>query len=175
MKLLNILIVFVLIYFCVSTLNADVYIWTDEKGVKHYSDHPPENGKDYEIQKEAPSSQHDEEADNQGNAAQQEHIQDFIKSADENYEKQQQAERLQAKQAEINQPPTQEEKIAAEKEKLENKISELEAQPLEYFGSQKNKIARIGFYRYRLEALLEDPDKYFKNPESFEGNIKEPE
>jgi hypothetical protein len=175
MKLLNILIVFVLIYFCVSTLNADVYIWTDKKGVKHYSDHPPENGEPYEIQKEAQPSRRDEEADNQGNATQQEHIQDFIKSADENYEKRQQAERLQAQQAEKNQPPTQEEKIAAEKEKLENKISELEAQPLEYFGSQRNKIARIGFYHYRLEALIEDPDKYFKNPESFEGNIKEPE
>ena len=65
--------------------------------------------------------------------------------------------------------------IAAEKEKLENKISELEEQPLEYFGSQRNKLVRIGFYRYRLEALLQDPDKYFKNPENFEGNIKESE
>ncbi len=54
MKLLNILIVCILIFFCVSTLNADVYIWTDEKGVKHYSDHPPENVENYEIQKEDP-------------------------------------------------------------------------------------------------------------------------
>ena len=64
------------------------------------------------------------------------------------------------------------EKIAAEKEKLEAKIAELEEKPLEYFGSQKNKRARIGFYKYRLEMLLEDPKKYFANPEKFEGNVK---
>ena len=58
---------------------------------------------------------------------------------------------------------------------LKRKSAELEEQPLEYFGSQRNKLVRIGFYRYRLEALLQDPDKYFKNPENFEGNIKEPE
>ena len=64
------------------------------------------------------------------------------------------------------------EQIAAEKAKLEAKIAELESKPLEYFGSQKNKRARIGFYKYRLEMLLEDPDRYFSEPEKFEGNIK---
>ena len=64
-----------------------------------------------------------------------------------------------------------EEKIAAEQERLEAKIAELEAKPLEYFGSQKNKRTRIGFYKYRLEILLEDPDKYFSEPEEYQGNI----
>ena len=65
-----------------------------------------------------------------------------------------------------------EERIAAEKERLEDKIAELEEKPLEYFGSQKNKRTRIGFYKYRLETLQQDPDKYFSEPEKFEGNIK---
>jgi len=42
----------------------------------------------------------------------------------------------------------------------------------QYFGSQKNKRTRIGFYKYRLETLEQDPDKYFSEPEKFEGNIK---
>ena len=71
-----------------------------------------------------------------------------------------------------NQENSQEEKIAAEKERLEAKIAELEEKPLEYFGSQKNKRTRIGYYKYRLETLLQDPDKYFSEPEKFEGNIK---
>jgi ATPase subunit of ABC transporter with duplicated ATPase domains len=175
MKFFNILIISVLTFFCVSILNAEIYIWTDEKGVKHYSDHPPENIENYEVQTESQTNQQDEEADRKRTEAEQEQIQDFIKEADENYEKQQKEEKLKAEEAKKNRPPTREEKIAAEKEKLENKIAELEEQPLEYFGSQRNKIARIGYYRYRLEALLEDPDKYFKNPESFEGNIKESE
>ena len=43
MKFLNVLVISVLTFFCVTTLNAEIYIWTDEKGVKHYSDQPPEN------------------------------------------------------------------------------------------------------------------------------------
>ena len=175
MKFLNVLIISVLTFFCVTTLYAEIYIWTDEKGVKHYSDQPPENVENYEVQEESQTSQHDDEADDKQTEAEQGDIEDFIKEADENFEKQQQEENRKAEEEERNRPPTQEEKIAAEKEKLENKIAELEEQPLEYFGSQRNKITRIGYYRYRLEALLEDPDKYFKNPESFEGNIKEPE
>ena len=65
-----------------------------------------------------------------------------------------------------------EERIAAEKERLETKIAELEEKPLDYFGSQKNKRTRVGFYKYRLEMLLQDPDKYFSEPEKYEGNIK---
>ena len=171
MKLLNILIFSVLTLFCVSTLAAEIYIWTDEKGVKHYSDHPPQNAENYDVKMETQTYQHDEEADKQRTEAEQKQLQDAIEEENKNDEKQQR----EAAEAERNRPPTQEEKIAAEKDKLENKIAWLEEQPLEYFGSQRNKIARLGFYRYRLEALLEDPDKYFKNPEKFEGNIKEPE
>ena len=73
------------------------------------------------------------------------------------------------------QETSQEDKVAAEKERLEAKIAELEEKPLDYFGSQKNKRKRIGFYKYRLEMLLQDPEKYFSEPEKFEGNIKTPE
>jgi len=71
-----------------------------------------------------------------------------------------------------NQELSQEDKIAAEKERLEEKIADLEGKPLEYFGSQKNKRTRIGFYKYRLETLEQDPEKYFSEPEKFEGNVK---
>ena len=74
-----------------------------------------------------------------------------------------------------DQESSQEDKIAAEKEMLEAKIAELEEKPVEYFGSPKNKRTRVGFYKYRLEMLLEDPDKYFSEPEEYEGNIKTPE
>jgi flagellar biosynthesis/type III secretory pathway M-ring protein FliF/YscJ len=81
------------------------------------------------------------------------------------------AEDQEAEAAE-DQESSQEDKIAAEKERLEDKIAELEEKPLEYFGSQKNKRTRIGFYKYRLETLEQDPDKYFSEPEKFEGNVK---
>jgi hypothetical protein len=85
----------------------------------------------------------------------------------------QEADAADAQEAEAadTQEPS-EERIAAEQERLEAKIAELEAKPLEYFGSQKNKRTRIGFYKYRLETLQQDPEKYFSEPEKFEGNVK---
>ena len=68
-----------------------------------------------------------------------------------------------------------EERIEAEKDMLENKIADLEEKPLDYFGSQKNKRTRVGFYKYRLELLLKDPEKYFAEPEEYQGNVKTPE
>ena len=68
-----------------------------------------------------------------------------------------------------------EERIAAEKEMLEDKIAEMEEKPLAYFGSQKNKRTRVGFYKYRLEILENDPEKYFAEPEEYQGNVKTPE
>jgi hypothetical protein len=68
-----------------------------------------------------------------------------------------------------------EERIEAEQDMLENKIADLEEKPLEYFGSQKNKRTRVGFYKYRLELLLKDPETYFAEPEEYQGNVKTPE
>lgn len=173
MKFLITLIIAILAFLFISTANGELYIWTDENGIKHYSDHPPENVSDYEIRVESQPHRYNEEADKRRTEKEQKQLKGLIEEIDRNYEQEQQEKKLKAKEAEENRPPTQEEKIAAEKEKLEQKISNLEKQPLEYFGSQKNKRVRIGFYRYRLEALLQDPDKYFKNPESFEGNVIE--
>ena len=172
MKFLNVLVISVLTFFCVTTLNAEIYIWTDEKGVKHYSDQPPENVENYEVQKESQTFQHDDKADDKPTEAEQGHIQDFIKEADENFEKQQQEEKRKAEEAEKNRPPTQEEKIAAEKDKLEEKISFLEEQPLEYFGNELNKHRYIEHYRSRLNTLLQNPNKYFNKPDTWQGNIK---
>lgn len=174
MKFLNVWILAVLTFCCISAVNAEIYIWTDKNGIKHYSDHPPQNQDNYEIQVESQTYRHDEAADKKRTETENRQLQGLIEEIDKSYEAEQQEQKLKAAEAQKNRPPTRDEKIAAEREKLEQKISKLEEQPLEYFGSQKNKRVRIGYYRYRLEALLEDPDKYFNDPESFEGNIKEP-
>ena len=83
-------------------------------------------------------------------------------------------DRKKAAGAERNREPTQQERVEAEKVRLETKIAELEEKPLEYFGSQKNKRVRLGYYRYRLETLTQNPEQYFSQPSSFEGNVKTP-
>ncbi len=156
----------------VPAANADVYSWTDENGVKHFGNQPPENAANLKmVFKEEP---HDADADQQRTETQNRQLTDLIRDLEEEERRQAAEDRKKAAEAEQNREPTQEEKVAAERERLETKIAALEEKPLEYFGSQKNKRVRIGYYRYRLEALNEDPDKYFSNPSQFEGNVKNP-
>jgi hypothetical protein len=157
----------------IPTANADIYSWTDENGVKHFGNQPPENAANVEIVfKEEP---HDEEADQQSTEAQNRELTELIRDLEEEEQQQAAEKRKRAAEAEQNREPTQEERVEAERERLESKIADLEEKPLEYFGSQKNKRVRIGYYRYRLEALNSDPDKYFSNPSQFEGNVKDTE
>jgi hypothetical protein len=175
MKFFNILVISTLTFFCISTLNAEIYTWTDDEGVKHYSDTPPENEENYKIHKVTKTFKYDEEADKKRTEADQKKIRNLLNEDDENDKKQRQEKRLKAQKVEKDQPPTQEEKIAAEKNKLEEKISFLEGQPFEYFGNELNKHRYVEHYRSRLKLLQQNPNKYFKMPDTWQGNIKIPD
>jgi hypothetical protein len=173
MKILIFLYFLIGILLWVPASNADIYSWTDENGVKSFGNEPPENAANLKlIFKEAP---HDAAADQQRTDTENRELTELIKELDEEEQRQAAENRKKAAEAAQNRKPTQAEKVAAERERLETKIAELEEKPLEYFGSQKNKRVRIGYYRYRLEALNEDPAKYFSQPSSFEGNVKKSE
>ncbi|MGD8757020.1 MAG: hypothetical protein PVF98_15215, partial [Desulfobacterales bacterium] len=116
---------------------------------------------------------HDAAADQQRTEDQNEELTELIRDLEQEEQRQAAEARKKAAEAEKNRKPTQQERVTAEKKRLEEKIAELEEKPLDYFGSQKNKRVRIGYYRYRLEELMSDPDKYFNQPSQFEGNTKQ--
>jgi hypothetical protein len=156
----------------VSASYADVYSWTDENGVKSFGNQPPENASNVKlIFKEKP---HDAAADQQRTDTDNKDVTELIRELEEDEERQAAADRRKAAAAAANREPTREERIALEKKRLNAKIVELEEKPLDFFGSQKNKRVRIGYYRYRMETLMRDPDQYFSQPTSFEGNVKNP-
>jgi hypothetical protein len=172
MKSLSILIILMLTLLGISAVEADVYTWVDENGVRHYGDSPPEDAEDARVM--FPEYNYDEAADKNRGQQDEQKLKSLIKEIEADNAEEQAAARKRAQQAQQNKKPTRQELIAAEKKRLEEKIAFLEAQPLEYFGSQRNKIVRIGFYRYQIEDLMQDPDKYFNQPASFEGNVKNP-
>ena len=170
MKLLTITIYslfFVLL--CSTGLTAEIYYWTDENGVKHYSNTPPDEAN---AKVEFKEYQHNERADQRRSEDENEELDSLIKDIEHKDRKAKAAEKKRLAEAEKNKPPTDAERIEAEKKRLTDKIAELEEQPLEYFGSQKNKRVRIGYFKYRLDTLEQDPAKYFKEPTRFEGNVK---
>jgi Skp family chaperone for outer membrane proteins len=155
------------------SLHADIYSWTDENGVRHFGNQPPQDAADVKmVFKEYP---HNSAAHQQRIDMEEKEWQKLIQEIEAEDERQRAEERKKAEEAQRNRKPTRQEMIEAEKKRLEARIAELEEKPLEYFGSQRNKILRLGFYRYRLEALMQDPDKYFSKPVSFEGNVKFPQ
>jgi Skp family chaperone for outer membrane proteins len=173
MKHITSLLFLIGILLWVPASNADIYSWTDEKGIKHFGNQPPENSADLKVVfKEKP---YDAAADQQRHDTQNKELTELVKELEEDEERQAAEERRKAQAAERNRKPTQQERVQAEKERLEAKIADLEEKPLDYFGSQKNKRVRLGYYRYRLETLTQNPEQYFKQPSSFEGNVKNPD
>jgi hypothetical protein len=154
-----------------SYLSADIYRWTDASGNVVYGNHPPSNAGDIKVMfREVPAGPGGSAAARTDESSS---VEAILRGLDEEKQREE-AAREEAAAAKSSAPASREEMIAAERVRLEEKIKELEALPLEHFGSQRNKRQRIGFYRYRLEILLTNPDDYFNNPESFEGNIKNP-
>lgn len=172
MKPLTMIFAILFITLCSASLNAEIYSWTDEDGVKHYSNAPPDQEN---VKVEFKEYKYDEKADRRRSEDENEELESLIKDIEHTDRKEKAAAEKRAAEAKKNQPPTKAERIEAERKRLSDKIVELQELPLEYFGSYDNKRNRIGFYKYRLEALAQDPDKYFKEPVRFEGNVKYPE
>jgi hypothetical protein len=162
-----------LIFFVIpglSYLNADVYRWTDAQGNIIYGNQPPSDASDIKLMFKETAS-----APGPGGAIREEeqrNAETIIKELENEESREEAAARQRAESAKRNAPLNRDEMIAAEKDRLEKKIAELEEMPLDYFGSQKNKRVRIGYYQYRLETLMTNPDEYFASPQSFEGNVK---
>ncbi len=169
-----IVLAFTLTVWGVTNSKAEVYTWTDENGVKHFSDAPPSEAKGAKPAFQA--YEHDEAADRQRTESDAKEIKKAVKNINREYAAAEQEKLRQEEEAEANRPPTMEERIEDERTKLNLKIAELESLPLDHFGSQKNKIRSIGYYKYRLADLEKDPEKYFRlPPPRFEGNVKDPE
>jgi flagella basal body P-ring formation protein FlgA len=188
MKNVNLLLFLLAILLAATTLNADIYQWTDKNGVRYFGNQPPpEYAEDAklifkedetsgaEVQKQTQPQQHESDNLMQENQTDQ-HESDNLMQENQTDEQRTDAVSPNDQQVpEQNKQLSREERIQAEKESLEKQIADLEEKPLSYFGSAKNKRARIGFYRYRLETLLHNPDEYFKHPQAFQGNVIEPE
>ena len=155
MKSITMLTVFIFVGLTASGVQAEIYSWTDENGVKHYSHTPPPD-RSVPI-KAAPEIKSAPTADKEIEKINEQNVDAIL----EELEKEEQAST--SKTTKDKKPPSRQDRIAAEREKLEEKIAWVEQLPPEAFTNSRSKQAIIGRYRYRMDQLDSNPDEYFKN------------
>ena len=175
-----------------------VYVWTDDKGVKHYSNTgPSELTEDYQKEKETPPdpasvsksgavsaeppspavSPAEADADmpdkEEGASDPEAEFLDATRLNLDNFPQNQDALVQREKsivaglQQELEEPGVKREDIIErERKRLLFAVNALEQAPLEKFGSQKNKRRQVGYFKYRIEELFNNPDAYFQYPDS---------
>jgi chromosome segregation ATPase len=163
MKYLPILIISLLVLLFITDLNADnIYSWTDENGVRQYSNTAPGNdAKDVEIIKEIPHTQDDEKKSGQ-DANELDRVLDELEAENkaakierEEKEKEIEAEKNKAAQDKLNK------KIQAEREHLQNEIKRIEQLALGGTFSIAMKKAKIKEYQEKIDLLERSPEEYF--------------
>jgi beta-lactam-binding protein with PASTA domain len=155
MKSIAMVMVLILAGLTAPGVQAEIYSWTDENGVKHYSHTPPPD-RSVPV-KTAPEIQPGPTTDQEMEKINEENIDAILQEL----EKEEQTSA--PKPAKTQKQPSRQERIAAEKEKLEDKIAWLEQLPPEAYTNTRSKQAIIGRYHYRMQQLLSNPAEYFKN------------
>ena len=153
MKPIAIVIIFVFACLTASGLEAEIYSWTDENGVRHYSHTPPaDRAVQIKTAREIRSSP--------------EVSQRSAKIDEENFEAVfEELDKVNPSSAPTRsttqQKPSRQERIQIEQEKLKEKLAYLENLPPDAFANSRSRNVVIGRYQYRLQQLQSDPDSYF--------------
>ena len=160
MKSTAIAIVFLFAVLTASGIQAEIYSWTDENGVKHFSHTPPPEGtgqvkttreistRPAETSTNTQSAQIDEKIDEKNVEALLDELDKETKTAA-------------PKSGPSNQNLSRQERIQNEQKILEEKLAYLESLPGEAFANSRSRNVIIGQYQYRLQQLMSDPNSYF--------------
>jgi chromosome segregation ATPase len=163
MKYLPLLVLSGLVLLFIADLNADnIYSWTDENGVRQYSNTAPDKDrKDVEIIKEIPHTQDDEKKSGQA-TNELDRVLDELEVENraaeierEEKDKKNEAEKNKAAQDKLNK------KIQTEKERLQNEIRRIEQLASGGTFSLAMKKSKIKEYQEKLDLLERSPKKYF--------------
>jgi type IV secretory pathway VirB10-like protein len=153
MKFVALVVVFGIGCLMALGLHAEIYSWTDEKGIKHYSHTPPAD-RSLRI-KTAPEIPNNPTDIHKTEKINEENIETLLEEPDK--ENKPSAATDSGSQQELSR----QQRIDNEKKKLEEKLAYLESLPSDSFANSRSRDVIIGQYRYRLQQLMSNPDDYF--------------
>jgi hypothetical protein len=145
--------------------SADIYSWTDENGVKYFSNQPPNvDPEKVTVKKEHEYSPDSEEPSWTAIEEEWEQVQEQIEEQEERRKAAAESREAWREQLREKHRPESEKRaeiVAQEKERLQAIIAEMEAKPLSHYGSFKNKRLALTVYQLKLQDLERDPAAYF--------------
>ena len=160
MKSSAFVIVFIFAVLTASEVQAEIYSWTEENGVKHYSHTPPPEGTAQikttpEISTSpvaTPTRPQTAQADQKINEENIESVLDALDKEDKT---------AAPRPSSNKQTLSRQERIQEEQKKLEEKLAYLESLPGNAFANSRSRNVIIGQYEYRLQQLMSDPNSYY--------------
>ena len=160
MKSTAIVMVFLFAVLTASGVQAEIYSWTDENGVKHYSHTPPPEGTAKinttpEISGSPGATSTGQQAAQADRKIDEENIDAVLDELDKEYKT------AAPKPGTSKQKLSRQERIQNEQTKLEEKLAYLESLPGDAFANSRSRGVIIGQYEYRLQQLMSDPDSYY--------------
>ena len=136
-----------------------IYTWTDANGVKRFSDSPPPEGAtNVHTTDEIESSPG---AGDQASQTYDQMVDEASRSADEHFAQEAEKRAAEAEAEHQQQAEAMDQRVAAEKEQLQQQINEIEARGLGPTFSQGQKDAMIQEVQARIDRLESDPEAYF--------------
>lgn len=163
MKCLLILGLCGIVLLFIPDLHADrIYSWTDENGVKRYSNtEPSDNAKDVEIIKEIPHTQDDDKKSEQGESELEQLIDEHeAESSAETIEREEKNKKIEAEKKKVAQDKLNK-KIRTEKERLQNEIKRIEQLAVGRSFSLAMKKSKLKEYKEKIDLLERSPEEYF--------------
>jgi hypothetical protein len=136
-------------------VRAEIYSWTDQNGIKHFSNMAPEGIADPNI--EYREYHYDPSTDRQKMLLKSTEWELLVRRLDEEHRRD---------LAEIRQDPewqqaSLDKKFTEEQDRLTDLLAEVEEQPVRDFFSYDHKRATVAYYRHLQTLLVESPEAYF--------------
>ncbi|MBU2620908.1 MAG: DUF4124 domain-containing protein [Proteobacteria bacterium] len=152
----------IMLWVCPCLADENIYTWTDNDGVKRFSDRQPEDVKHYDTIKISPEqSEYKETAG--GSRTEYDHMIESIRQEKQQTEQERiQGEADRTAEEKRNVETRKNERIEAERRQLQEKIDDLKKRPTSRAYSQSLKNARIEEIEKQLDKLKNSPDEYLQ-------------
>ena len=163
MKRAAVLVCVIMLLVCPCLADESIYTWTDNNGVKRFSDRQPEDVKHYDTIRISPDQSEFGAPAGDSRPEYDQMIENIRQEKQLTEQERIQAEADRVSEEKRNADTRKKDRIEAERRQLQEKIDDLKKRPTGRAYSQNLKNARIEEIEKQLDKLKNSPDEYFQN------------